>query len=135
MGIAEKRQQNLTGVKRLLLWQFRVVMICAVTGAVFAGIQGFLSALIAGVIAILPNAYFAKKLFKYYGAKAAKKIVNSFYKGEAAKIILSTVLFALAFSMIAINPIVFFMTYIMVQIVFWFAPVIFDNKQNRPKSD
>jgi ATP synthase protein I len=93
------------------------------------------SALLGGMVCIIPNAYFARKLFKYQGARSAKQIVNSFYKGEAIKMILSIALFTAVFVYVKITPLAFFASYIMVLMTHWFAPLIIVNKQNRPESD
>ena len=41
------------------------------------------SGLCGGLIAWLPNVYFAHKAFRFSGARAAQAIVRSFYAGEA----------------------------------------------------
>ncbi len=91
------------------------------------------SALLGGLVSIVPTAYFAAKLFKYNGARAARQIVNGFYKGEALKIAMTAVLFTVVFKFFTIIPLVFLSVYITVQMVFWFAPLIFSNEQNRSK--
>jgi ATP synthase protein I len=93
------------------------------------------SAILGGLVNIIPNAYFANKLFKYQGARAARQIVNGFYKGEALKIVLSILLFTLVFVFIKVNPIAFFLTYIVIVMTHWLSPWIINNKQNRPESD
>lgn len=93
------------------------------------------SSLLGGLVCILPNVIFISQAFKHQGARAAKKIVQSFYKAEAFKIILSIVLFALVFIMFAITPLAFFITYILVQLSHWFAPWVIINTYNGPESD
>ena len=92
-------------------------------------LQSGISAFLGGCVSVLPNAYFAKKLFHYQGAKAAQKIVKSFYQGEALKIGMSIALFACVFKFCAITPWVFFATYIMAQLVFWFTPFMFAQQK------
>ncbi len=135
MGGIVKNQQGLRGANRLLAWQLAITLLVAVIVAVISGGKSALSAMLGGLVSALPSAYFARKLFQYQGAQAAKQIVNSFYKGEAMKIILSILLFALVFIFSNVNPVVFFITYIVVQMVYWFAPLLFANKQNRPERD
>lgn len=60
------------------------------------------SALIGGLIAVLPNAYFARLAFRYRGGRAAKAVAQSFYRGEAGKFAMTVILFALVFS--AVRP-------------------------------
>jgi ATP synthase protein I len=132
MGGIVKNQQGLRGARRLLACQLGLTLLIAAAAALISGATAALSAILGGLVSAIPTAYFARKLFRYQGARAAKQIVNSFYKGEALKIVLSIILFALVFIFSNIIPVVFFATYIVVQIVLWFAPLLFANKQNRP---
>lgn len=84
------------------------------------------SALLGGLIAIIPNAYFAKWAFRYSGASAADKVAQSFYRGEAGKFILTTVLFALVFIWVnPINVVVVFVTYIGMMALNWLLALKF----------
>ena len=127
MGVRVINLQNLRGIKRLFLYEISLTILVAVIAFLFSGSTAAISALLGGVVSIIPNICFASKLFRHQGANSAKKIINDFYKGEALKIFLSVVLFALVFKFIYIMPLVFFAVYIMVQICIWFAPFIFDN--------
>ena len=82
------------------------------------------SALLGGLVALLPSLFFIKKLFAHQGARAAKKIVNSFYTGEALKLLSSIVLFILVFTCCSVQPVAFFLTYIAVVVSHWFSPLI-----------
>ncbi|KGP63769.1 ATP synthase subunit I [Legionella norrlandica] len=129
------KQLNKRGIMRLWLVQLGVTLFLAALCAILFSSNAASSALLGGLVCIIPNVYFAIKLFKHQGARAAKQIVNSFYKGEALKIILSMFLFTLVFVLFRITPAAFFASYILVLMTHWFAPWILVNKQNRPKSD
>ena len=129
------RQPNKRKVMRLWVVQLGVTLFLAVLSALALNMNAALSAVLGGLVCIIPNAYFASTLFKYQGARAAKQIVNSFYKGEALKIILSIILFTLVFVLFRITPVVFFGTYIAIQLTHWLAPWIIFNKQNGPESE
>ncbi|QRN04984.1 F0F1 ATP synthase subunit I [Legionella sp. MW5194] len=101
----------------------------------FYGQHEAISALLGGLVAVLPSFFFARTLFKHQGARAAKKIINRFYAGEALKILISIGLFILVFTFYKVKPLAFFLTYIVVVLNFWFTPLFLANKQNRPKSD
>ena len=78
------------------------------------------SALIGGVIAIAPNAYFARWAFRFSGAQAAADVARSFYRGEAGKFLLTTVLFAGVFALIKpLNVVVIFLVYIAMMALNW----------------
>lgn len=128
-------QLSKRGIVRLWLIQLSTTLVFAALCAVTNGANAASSALLGGMICVIPNAYFARKLFKYQGARAARQIVNSFYKGEAVKIILSVLLFAAVFMWVKITPWAFFVSYIIILMTHWFAPLVIVNKQNRPESD
>jgi len=123
------------GIKRLLLFQMIISVFIAVIMGFTLGYVAAKSAILAGLVCIIPNILFAWKLFYYRGARSAKKIVNSFYTGEAIKLFTAMVLFALVFMFTEIRPLVFFLTFIVVQMSIWFAPLFIDKQQNRPECD
>lgn len=128
-------QRNKQGILRLWVVQFCFLVAYSVLYGLFLSGNAAKSALLGGLVYLIPNAYFAIKLFKYQGARAARQIVNSFYKGEALKIGLSVFLFTAVFIWCKITPLAFFSSYVLVLMTHWFAPWIIVNKQNRPKSD
>ncbi|MBM7062690.1 F0F1 ATP synthase subunit I [Pseudomonas sp. UL073] len=104
----------------VLLWQWRGVV---------AGYSG----LCGGLIAWLPNLYFAHKAFRFSGARAAQSIVRSFYAGEAGKLILTAVLFALTF--VGVKPLealALFGVFLLALAVNWFAPLLVRARFSRP---
>lgn len=104
----------------LVLWQWQ--------GAV-AGYSG----LCGGLIAWLPNMYFAHKAFRFTGARAAQAIVRSFYAGEAGKLILTAVLFALTFAGVKpLEALAVFGVFFLTQLVNWFAPLLMKIRFLRP---
>lgn len=122
-----KNQRGLRGAYRLVLSQLGLTLFLSLLMGVTFSIAAAKSASLGGFVSLIPNAYFARKLFQHHGAHAARNIVGSFYKGEAIKIVLSMILFAMVFLFCKIIPWVFFTVYILVQMVFWFAPLLFDN--------
>nr|WP_298171327.1 F0F1 ATP synthase subunit I [uncultured Pseudomonas sp.] len=104
----------------LVLWQWQ--------GAV-AGYSG----LCGGLIAWLPNMYFAHKAFRFTGARAAQAIVRSFYAGEAGKLILTAVLFALTFAGVKpLDALAVFGVFFVTQLVNWFSPLLMKIRFLRP---
>jgi ATP synthase protein I len=130
------KQLGKRGITRLWFLQVGVILLLTAIAAVITDAVAAKSVLLGGIVYMIPNVYFAFKLFKYQGARAARQIVNSFYKGEALKMILTMVLFALVFATGKVNGLAFFTAYMAMFVTHWFAPwVIEDNKQNRQKSD
>ncbi|MFT6029724.1 MAG: ATP synthase protein I [Oleiphilaceae bacterium] len=56
------------------------------------------SAVLGGLIFVIPQLYFGIKAFMFSGARAIDKIVINFYKGESSKIIIIVIGFTLVFS-------------------------------------
>jgi len=56
------------------------------------------SILLGGLISIVPNGYFAWKVFCFRGARNTPLIVKSFYAGETGKLIMTGVFFAMVFA-------------------------------------
>ncbi|MBA2657282.1 MAG: ATP synthase subunit I [Tatlockia sp.] len=135
MGEKVKAKSDVVGVKRLLKTQLITSLLISLAFFIFSGKREGISALLGGLVAVLPSMLFANKLFRYHGARAAQQIVKSFYVGEALKILSTAILFSLVFIFYKVAPLAFFFTYIVVLMNFWFAPLIFANKQNRPESD
>lgn len=66
-----------------------------------AGIWGWTAAwslLLGGMISIIPNAYFAYRVFRESGARVMEKVVKDSYLGEMGKLILAAAGFAVVFS-------------------------------------
>lgn len=117
----------------LLLVQLAVLVLAAgVLYATRGAVSGY-SGLCGGLIAWLPNLYFAHKAFRFSGARAAQAIVRSFYAGEAGKLILTAVLFALTFAGVKpLEALAVFGVFLLTQLVNWFAPLLMRKRFSRP---
>ena len=91
-----------------------VVLACSIATYFIWGLSYAISVLAGGAISIIPNFVFAYKAFKYAGARSSEKVLDAFYSGEKLKIVLTAVLFALAFRFLAIEPIAFFSSFCLV---------------------
>ena len=123
------------GFKRLWLLQLAVLLVLGLAAFYFFSIRAGLSVLLGGLVGLIPNILFAKRLFKYQGAHAAKRIVNAFYQAEAIKIVISVLLFAFIFLWVKIDHIAFFLGYIVILVSHWFSPFVIMNRRHRPESD
>lgn len=132
------RKQNRLPFHRLavfpvLLTQLAVLLLAAaVLYATRGAVSGY-SGLCGGLIAWLPNVYFAHKAFRFSGARAAQAIVRSFYAGEAGKLILTAVLFALTFAGVKpLDALAVFGVFLLTQLVNWFSPWLMKIRFLRP---
>jgi ATP synthase protein I len=83
------------------------------------------SALLGGLIFLIPHGYFALKAFRYAGARSAKKIMSSFYQGEAGKLILCAILFTMVFKWIQpLDVAALFLTFAIMLVTNWLTPFL-----------
>jgi ATP synthase protein I len=116
----------------LLAQLFVLVLAAAALFGWRGAVEGY-SGLCGGLIAWLPNLYFAHKAFRFSGARAAQAIMRSFYAGEAGKLILTAVLFALTFAGVKpLSALAVFGVFVLTQSVGWFSPLLIRAKHSRP---
>jgi len=117
----------------VLLTQLVVLLVAALALWQWRGVVVGYSGLCGGLIALLPNVYFAHRAFRFSGARAAQAIVRSFYAGEAGKMILTAVLFGLTFVGVKpLAPLAVFGVFLLTQAVNWFAPLLMRTRLSRP---
>ncbi len=117
----------------LLMVQFAVFLLAALGLWRWHGAVSGYSGLCGGLIIWVPNLYFAYKAFRFTGARSAQVIVRSFYAGEAGKIILTAVLFALTFAGVKpLAPLAVFGVVLLTQAVSWFSPLLMRTRLSRP---
>ena len=75
------------------------------------------SAGLGALIAIIPQLFFARKVFAKQGARAAKQIVTALYFGEAIKWGLTCALFAIVFIAAKPDAVALIVTFAITQIV------------------
>ena len=78
-----------------------LVMLCLIVQLI-DWVQAY-SVLSGGLIAILPQAYFAARVFRRTGAQSAKAMARASYSGEIGKFVLTASGFAVVFA--SVNPI------------------------------
>jgi ATP synthase protein I len=142
-GVFQVIQMDIRLAKRLpfhrlpvfpvLLGQLLVMLLLAAFLCYWRGNVSGYSGLCGGLIAWLPNVYFTYKAFRFSGARAARAIVRSFYVGEAGKVILTAVLFALVFAGVRpLDALALFGVFLSTQVVNWFAPLLMNIRFIKP---
>lgn len=107
-------------VSKILLYQALIIITMTAGFAVFGGVMASLSAALGGAAAFFPNLYFAYKINKSSGLEA-RKIIVSFYTGEAGKLLLTAAFFVLIFQIPNIKLLPLLAGYLAALSVFWFA--------------
>ena len=77
-----------------------VVLVCLSAGLLLVDTAVAYSALLGGLIQVVPNIYFASLAFRYSGARAANDVAKSLYVGEVGKFVLTAMAFACAFVLV-----------------------------------
>ena len=105
---------------KVIFAQLSVTLLVSVI-ALFVEMQVGFSVFVGGMVGVIPNSYFALKAFSVAGARQAQQVVKSFYLGEAIKLILTILLFILAFKFLSVNPKALFLGYALTLVVNWLA--------------
>ncbi len=117
-------EAGISTVSKILLMQAIVIVITSLGFLIFGKAQWVISSLFGGLIAFLPNLYFAYRISLAKG-QSAKKIVQSFYSAESRKILMTFVLFAVAFQLPDVQFFPLMASFVAVLSVFWFALILF----------
>jgi len=88
-------------VYRITLAQLVILVLLCLVLLVSDKVRAY-SVLSGGLIAILPQAYFAALAFRWRGARSARAIARSSYAGQVGKFLLSIAGFAVVF--VALRP-------------------------------
>ncbi|GLX78487.1 hypothetical protein tinsulaeT_18270 [Thalassotalea insulae] len=104
------------------------VLTCAAVTYLFWGLSHATSVLAGGAVAIIPNVVFAIKAFRYAGATASKKVMESFFSGVKLKLGLTALLFALVFKFLVIIPLPFFASFCLVVVMPLVTPFLLKFK-------
>ncbi len=107
-------------VRRVLQLQALTVLLVSASALAWGKYHG-MSALLGGLIAFLPNAYFAVKFGRKDPGKTASQVVKAFYFGEATKLLFTALLFVIVFQLPGILPLPLFIAFAAVMAVFWVA--------------
>lgn len=86
------------------------------------------SFVLGALCSIVPSVYMAWRVFGYKGTRPAKDVMRAFYRGEAGKLVLTTVLLSLVF--LIIKPLaagVFFAGFGIAILSHWLSPIVLNK--------
>jgi len=110
-----------------IVFSIVIVLICCLITCICLDFDAALSAFTGGSIAIIPNMFFAYKAFKYVGASASRKVIDSFFSGVKIKMGITALLFSLAFKFLIILPLPFFGTFCIVMALPLISPIFVNS--------
>ena len=111
---------SLPAVKKVALYQLALLLPAAVALLGWDAVVAY-SALLGGLIQIIPQAWFALQAFRYAGARRVQSIVSAMYWGETGKVVLSAVLFTATFLLVSpLNVGALFSSFVIMILVQWF---------------
>lgn len=121
-------ERRLRVIVLLLRWQLLFAFAAGAVAWLFAGGVAGYSALLGGLTCWLPNRWFAWRAFRHEGARAARDIVQGFYKGLAGKTLLTGAMFAIVFARVEpLAPLAVFAAFVGAQFVAWIVPIVVDR--------
>ena len=136
MARAEERSSSpqASPVVRVLLLQLGSSVLLAMLFWGFGGrISGF-SALLGGLICLIPNAYLALRLTLPRSDRGASGLVQAAYIGELGKIVLTVLLFGVVFSLVRpIDPVALFTGFIATTMVTFSGFLMRDREETEDK--
>ena len=115
-------------LRKRVVAELSILLLFILLAGGYAGYEGAKSAALAGLAYLVPNTYRTIRVFRYQGARAARLILKGFYQGEMVKFALSVLLFSSVFKYCTVNPTLFFGTYIGMQMLIGFAPILIKTK-------
>lgn len=86
------------------------------------------SALMGGIIAVIPSLIFALYAFRFVGATSVKMVMTSFYRGQSLKLLTTVVLFIIAFKFLTVMIEPLIICFIITSMTHWFAPIYFNQR-------
>lgn len=107
-----------------VILQAAMAVILALFMFVSFGFVAAYSVLLAGLVCVIANTYFALRLSRYRGASQAKRFIIAFYTGEIMKLALMALLMLLILATIHVNALAFLLSVALLQISGSFVPLL-----------
>ena len=113
----------------MIITQTVITLLISLVGVVFLGSETAISLLSGGLLCVSGNTAFAFIAFRRSGARSGQEVLASFYTAEVCKLLFLLTVFVLLFKNVPMfqekqNVAGLFLSFILVQQVFWFGPWI-----------
>jgi ATP synthase protein I len=118
-AVSVRDRRSIKGFKRIFLQQ-AVLILCVSVACLLLGVIQAYSALLGGLLYLIPNLYFAWRAFSSQDADNAHRIVIRMYASEIGKMMLAVALFSATFMLVQpLSPFPLFGTFILLQLSGW----------------
>lgn len=117
-------QQNRAEIGWIFGAQWLIAIALVAVTLIFASKSAVVSAVYGSTVSLIPTALFGRMVFRYSGAKQSKNILRSFYLGEGIKLLLTALMFATYICFFKPILSVFFVSFLLVHMVFCMAPLL-----------
>ena len=114
---------------QVVIGQLVVTGVAAVLGALW-GMHASYSALVGGLVGVIPNYYLARRLAQRQRSASAEQALRAIYIGELIKIAFTAALFVIAIMLLRVNFLVAVLGYLATAAVHWIAFLRADVGEN-----
>ncbi|MDY6890631.1 MAG: ATP synthase subunit I [Pseudomonadota bacterium] len=115
-AVSVRDRRTIEGFRRILLHQAALIL-CVSAACLLLGVTQAYSALLGGLLYLLPNLYFAWRALRRQGTDSAQRIVIRMYASEIGKMTLAVALFSATFQLVQpLSPFPLFGTFILLQL-------------------
>jgi len=98
------------------LWAEALVTLVVAGVALGHGVETAYSALLGGVIALVPDCYFARRVFRRYTDRSPDEVATIMLRAEVVKLTLTVLLFVAIFAfVVAVNVLALILGYVLVK--------------------
>jgi ATP synthase protein I len=118
-------------IYKVAVCQAVIALLISVSAWVIDGRVSAYSLLIGSLISVIPGIWFASRVFKYRGARSASLIAREAKRGEAGKIALCAVGFALSFIYVKpLNVVALFSGFVLIHLVGLVSFALFNSRRS-----
>jgi len=116
--VSVRDSRSIKGFRRIFLQQAALILLVSAACLVL-GVTAAYSALLGGLLYLLPNLYFAWRAFSGQGGSAQRVLIRM-YASEIGKMMLAVALFSATFLLVQpLSPFSLFSTFILLQFSGW----------------
>jgi ATP synthase protein I len=118
-------------VHLIALIQIAILTLIVALLWLFVSSNAAYSAVIGGLIQILPQAWFTRRAYRYTSTRHIHNMVRAMYQAETGKIVFTTALFAIVFTRLkTVDPLVLFLTFgLMIIVQLFSAPRLLKRRK------